>query len=748
MSQKHYFKGLFIAVLGIMTFSCNDSDEETYAPQTYNVSGKVEKGPFVSGATITMQPMNANMQASGETYISTIQDNTGNFTFGSKLFDAPFAELTASGYFFNEVSGNLSIGTLNLRGIVDLSDKSTINVNILTHLKYQRVLNLVTQGNKFKDANEQAQKELFTAFGLSEYAGTDASLFSITGGNNEAAALIAVSSLLLVDRSEAGLTEYLAKLCREFGENGGFSQATKKQIKEDRDKLAAQLSNIQSNIVNRYKDLGLTVEVKNLAHFFDWDDDGVAGNETLQEGEEITIETTLIEIPNTGGSYRVKITSPVPVYLEPVVHENDGPVDVINPDQFFQELYKDVPNQNMSVEKRLEGNMLIIDVAPLNNRTEKTLTVCIYDCLGNILGTIDLVQAGNKDIAVPLLGKDAKDIVNGMAETIVKAFSEYSLLEQYYHYNKQADLVRQYIYPSCGTVSNCWSAFYKFNQINLAFKNADTKQLNVYQDILNVFSAMQYYYMITIWGDVPYITDYEWGQNGYYSIARTSATTILNNLKDNLIQSIEVLDDKKNESLKDEDGLFFMSKDVARLLLADIYMYQHDYRSAMSFLDDIIKNGFYELDESNFNEKGTIENILNNKGGKEILFALYHDKGTRSRSTITIQTSPVIPLQTYTDVVLSYAECLYKQGNILEAKKRLNDVISAKNITIANDNDVLAGIAEARKQLLLYSTSNFAFMKRNGFAQDEWGIEDYRLLLPIPQDEVSKNPEMTQNQGY
>lgn len=361
MSQKHYFKGLFIAVLGFMAFSCNDSDDGTYATQTYNVSGKVEKGPFVSGSTITMQPMNANMQASGETYISTIQDNTGNFTFGSKLFDAPFAELTASGYFFNEVSGNLSIGTLNLRGIVDLSDKSTINVNILTHLKYQRVLNLVTQGNKFKDANEQAQEELFTAFGLSEYAGTDASLFSITGGNNEAAALIAVSSLLLVDRSEAELTEYLAKLCREFGENGGFSQATRKQIKEDRDKLAAQLSNIQSNIVNRYKDLGLTVEVKNLAHFFDWDDDGVAGNETLQEGEEITIETTLIEIPNTGGSYRVKITSPVPVYLEPVVHENDGPVNVINPDQFFQELYKDVPNQNMSVEKRLEDNMLIID---------------------------------------------------------------------------------------------------------------------------------------------------------------------------------------------------------------------------------------------------------------------------------------------------------------------------------------------------------------------------------------------------
>ena len=184
MNQKCRLKGLLVMTLSLMIFSCSKKDElETFQPETYNVSGKVEKGPFVNGSTIVLQPMNAKMQMLGDTYISTIQDNIGNFTFGSKVFATPFAELSANGYFFNEVSGTLSLGTLNLKSVVDLSDKVTVNVNILTHLKYQRIINLVNQGNRFKEANKQAQEELFAAFGLSKYAEKDASLFSIVEGN-------------------------------------------------------------------------------------------------------------------------------------------------------------------------------------------------------------------------------------------------------------------------------------------------------------------------------------------------------------------------------------------------------------------------------------------------------------------------------------------------------------------------------------------------------------------------------------
>lgn len=731
-----------------LTISCSENDEvENFQPQTYDVHGKVEKGPFVSGSTITLQPMNAKMQASGETYTSTIEDNVGNFTFGSKFLDAPFAELTANGYFFNEVGGTLSSGVLNLRSVVDLYDKSTINVNILTHLKSQRILNLVAKGSKFKDANAQAQKELFAAFGLSTYSQTDASLFSIAGGNDEAAALIAVSSLLLVDRNEAAFTEYLAKLCQEFGQNGQFSAATKEQIKKDRGELAGRLADIRNNIVNRYAELGLSVEVKELARFFDWDDNGVAGDETLQEGEKVIMETNRIEVPGEGGSYQIKITSPIPLFLEPGGDENDGFVSNTAPDPLFKELYKDIQNQDISVKKQLKDNVLTIDVAPLESRTEKAMAISIYDCLGTVLGTIDLVQAGNKDASLPSLGKSAERYMNEMKEVFANGFSEYCLLEQYYHYNKQINSVEKYISPYCTPISNCWAEFYRFNRNNLTFKHADVQQFGVWQELFNVFSAMQYYYMITAWGGVPYIKNYEWYGSNEWNIPRTNAENILHDLQGSLQQAIPMLDDKKNESLKDNNGLFFMSKDVAKFLLADIYMYQHDYSQAIVLLHDIIKNGFYELDDSKFSEKESLEKIRNNKGGKEILFALYAKGRTIATSSgVTLQIPPVIPLQTYTDVILSYAECLYKQGNEAEAKKQLNSVAEAKNISVSDD--VWNGIIDARKQLLLYSNSNFAFMKRNGIAKEEYGIQNYRLLWPIPESEVFTNSNMTQNQGY
>ena len=366
------------AAIAFSLSSCSDDSGmgNDFEPKTYNVLGKVEKGPFVSGSTITIQPMDGNLQVLGSLYSATIQDDLGNFSFGSKLFEAPYAELTANGYFFNEVEGELSSGTLNLRALVDLSDETTVNVNLLTHLKYQRIQKLIAEGVKFGEANKQAQKELFTAFGLQKYAEKDASTFSIAGGTDESAALIAISSLLLVDRSEAALTEYLAKLCREFGENGKFGSSTLQQISEDKKSLSNQLSSVRENIIDRYDDLGLKIEVKELGHFIDWDDDGLAGNETLQDGQEVKLETSELNVPNEGGTYTINISSPIPVYLTPLVDkDDDGPIDNITEDNVFNEIYEHIENDGISIEKSINENKLTIKVSRLNSRADKSTSV-------------------------------------------------------------------------------------------------------------------------------------------------------------------------------------------------------------------------------------------------------------------------------------------------------------------------------------------------------------------------------------
>lgn len=741
MKFKKFFYLFVVFVFTLSSCSEGNGLENDFRPATYSVLGKVEKGPFVSGSTITIQPMDGNLQMLGSLYSSTIQDDLGNFLFGSKLFESPYAELTANGYFFNEVSGKLSQSTLSLRALVDLSDKTTVNVNLFTHLKYQRVQKLVADGIKFGDANTQAQKELFIAFGLQKYTEKDASTFSITGGTDESAALIAVSSLLLVGRSEAALTEYLAKLCREFGEKGSFEENTKQQINKDKEVVKNRLSSVRNNVIARYESLGLNVEVKDLRRFIDWDNDGIAGNEVLQEGQEIKLETTKLYVPNEGGVYEIGISSPVPVYLEPQsdVGEVGGETSV----EQNMDIYEGIAGGNISMEKSLDDNILTITIKPLYSKSSKTSYIAIYDGLSNVVGHIEITQEGNSAISIPKLGDTGKELVVDFASYMAHGFSEFNVIEQYYHWNKEADYVNQYVSPNNGTISDMWGAFYSANNQIMRFKDTEAKQAAVYQDYFNVFSAMLYYYMVVAWGDVPY---YNFVSDQF--MPRTPQNEIFADLKTNLEKAIDYFEEKRNNSLSnDANDFFFLSKDVARILLADICMYQGEYNGARQLLKQVISNHFYELDASNYNNEETINDLFDNGNNREIIFATKYYNEIRTRGNISIVTPTFMPIMTYTDVMLAYAECLYKNGMTSDAEKQLLQVIEAKNISVSG-NSILEKIKDARLQLMLYTNTNFAFMKRNNLSNETYSIEEYKTLLPIPLTQILKNPYMTQNPGY
>lgn len=292
-------KAVVVVTIGMMAMlqSCSSNDDlDGYTSTNFNVGGKVEKGPFVRGTAIQMQPLDADLDETGESFTSTITDNEGTFTFGSKLLKSPYVKLSASGYYFNEVTGELSKGTLALNAVANLQNAADVNLNILSHLKYQRVMDLVAKdGKSFKEANNQAQEEVLKTFGLEKYAKTDVNHFSITSGTDEAAALIAVSSLILYNRSEAQITEYLSQLSEEFAEDGNFSETTKLQIRKDMFSLESKLPQIAENIKKRYQEMGKEVAVKNLIYYFDWDGDGTAGNEIAPENHPVSLETNNIK---------------------------------------------------------------------------------------------------------------------------------------------------------------------------------------------------------------------------------------------------------------------------------------------------------------------------------------------------------------------------------------------------------------------------------------------------------------------
>ena len=236
----------------------------------------------------------------------------------------------------------------------------------------------------------------------------------------------------------------------------------------------------------------------------------------------------------------------------------------------------------------------------------------------------------------------------------------------------------------------------------------------------------------------------DFGVAGGSSIFKTSQSEIFSRLIKELQEAMDNLEEKKNESLRDVNDFFFVSRDVARILLADIYMYQGNYLQAESLLAKVISGGFYMLDSSNYNQKETITDLYNKGRGTETILAVRN--GVMTRSNISLGVPSLVPLMTYTDVLLSYAECLCKNGRTSDAEIQLNKLVTAKELQLSGPT-VLDKIKSARLQLTLYCDVNFAFLKRTGLAKEVYGVENYRLLLPIPQRDVIAGG-ISQNTGY
>ena len=735
-------KAVVVVTIGMMAMlqSCSSNDDlDGYTPTNFNVGGKVEKGPFVRGTAIQMQPLDADLDETGESFTSTITDNEGTFTFGSKLLKSPYVKLSASGYYFNEVTGELSKGTLALNAVANLQNAADVNLNILSHLKYQRVMDLVAKdGKSFKEANNQAQEEVLKTFGLEKYAKTDVNHFSITSGTDEAAALIAVSSLILYNRSEAQITEYLSQLSEEFAEDGNFSETTKLQIRKDMFSLESKLPQIAENIKKRYQEMGKEVAVKNLIYFFDWDGDGTAGNEIAPENHPVSLETNNINVPMEGGSYEVKVNTTVPVYLERPSIPGDDIYDN-STSVLGMKIYETGSGSEpcINYSKELNNNILKVVVKAASFRKEQAVSIPLYDGMGNVVARLNLTQQANPnaEIIVPRLGSDGISLVSDFMRSLSEAVTLEAGIN--YCYTKIINNPRL-VAPISNfneNLINYWSNEYSSLNLIAYLYRADSMYRAVYSPYLNVYRDMCYYQMLIWWGGVVVVPNA--GFESYADPSRTSESSILQMLEEELVEAIRNLDEKKCVAFAtNANDALFVSKDVARILLAKVYMYQQKWAAASNLLQKVVDKSIYPIEK--VPTKYTSEN-------KDLILALMVGNESRA-SRVYVDGSPedVVPIMTTTDVKLLYAECEIHLGNNAKASKYISEVDNVNGISGTSVS--VEGIKQLRKSLKLQDY--FAFLKRNGLAIKELGLEKYQLLLPIPQNEINMNPNMTQNPGY
>ena len=185
------------------------------------VSGVSQKGPFVNGSSVTVQELDGESLAqTGASYEGKIKNDMGEFSVKVKNLESQYALLKANGFYRNEVTGEKSKSQVTLYALTDLSDRDEVNVNLLTHLAYERSLYLATEDSlSVGKAKKQAESEVLASFGI-EGDFASAEDLSIFGTDDGAAALLAVSVLMQGDLNEANFSERLANYAADLEQDG------------------------------------------------------------------------------------------------------------------------------------------------------------------------------------------------------------------------------------------------------------------------------------------------------------------------------------------------------------------------------------------------------------------------------------------------------------------------------------------------------------------------------------------------
>lgn len=195
----------------------------------------------------------------------------------------------------------------------------------------------------------------------------------------------------------------------------------------------------------------------------------------------------------------------------------------------------------------------------------------------------------------------------------------------------------------------------------------------------------------------------------------------------------------EKSALATADDYFFPSRDFPSLLLARIYVEQNKYAEAKALLTEIVNSGKYKLGD--------------------MIYVMPNPNGTRTPRGVQSFEYVSDICFSYVEVMLMLSECEKRLGNIARAEEYLNTVVIANvgtpaypsNVELAktrSTDDFINRLADVWQIQLKGTGTYFAFMKRNGIAEERLNVPAWRLLFPIPMDEINTSPVVKQNPGY
>jgi hypothetical protein len=233
---------------------------------TYKLNGVAQKGPFSNGTNITIAECDNSMAPTGRTFATSIVDNTGAFSLPNVQLSGKYVRLTADGFYFDEVANQLSVSRIALNALADVTTRSAVNVNLLTHLEQPRLEYLVGQGASFDSAKAQAQTEILGIFGFTLSTAATSESLDIARGTDDDAMLLAVSAILQGWRTPGELTELLSNIATDIKTDGVLTSRDSGSALMN-GALMLNLAAVRSNLEHRYSQLGMLATIGNFEKY-------------------------------------------------------------------------------------------------------------------------------------------------------------------------------------------------------------------------------------------------------------------------------------------------------------------------------------------------------------------------------------------------------------------------------------------------------------------------------------------------
>lgn len=257
--KKHSFIFIFsLLILSILAGCSKDDREAGGSTEAGNsiaivdkvVAGVTQKGPLINGSKVQVYELESGtLIQTGNVFKGSVTGDKGNFTVSHINLKSEFALLEATGAYYSELTGKISNATVTLNALSDLSDKDNVNINLLTHMEYERAIWLVHNDSlAVRKAKKRASKDVLAAF-VEDGGSEEFDELDIFGNSESDASLLAISILMQLGKSETEFSKALADFVTDIQEDGTWDDEEAKALVAD-NAFEADLGKIRKNIIS------------------------------------------------------------------------------------------------------------------------------------------------------------------------------------------------------------------------------------------------------------------------------------------------------------------------------------------------------------------------------------------------------------------------------------------------------------------------------------------------------------------